>query len=90
MDDRAVLNVGPVPDPDYVDVATHGAPEPDAAFTADDHVTDHHRVRGDEGVGGDRGVDVLIRLDHLCRRGFQPRDQYAPGRRVYELTLTPW
>ncbi|OLC42162.1 MAG: hypothetical protein AUH74_04585 [Nitrospirae bacterium 13_1_40CM_4_62_6] len=64
-----VLNIGPLPDPDGVDIAAYHRVEPDARLLADHHIPDHDRGLLDEGGGRDRRLDALERADHAITVG---------------------
>ena len=60
VDDRAVLNVGPLADAHDVDIGTNDAAEPDAGVVADLDVTNHCCARRKEDAGADLGVDAPV------------------------------
>src|SRR5215470_14563472 len=61
--DRAVLDVGPVPDPDRPGVAAEHRPRPHRGPGAERHVADDHRVRVHVGLRVDRRDQVVERVN---------------------------
>ena len=55
VDDRAVLEVGGVSDPDRLDVRPEDTPIPDAGIVTDGDVAQNDGSRGNEGRGWQRG-----------------------------------
>jgi hypothetical protein len=64
MDNRAVLDVAPLPDPDKVDVAAHNHMEPEAGTGADHDIADNLCRILDKRAGGDLGPDSAKSFQH--------------------------
>jgi len=45
MDDCSVLDIGPITDPDKIDITPDDNLEPDARCGTDDNITDYRRIR---------------------------------------------
>ncbi len=53
MDNGSVLNIGPLADADFMNVAANHHPIPQAGACPDHHIADNRRGMGDEDIGGD-------------------------------------
>ena len=78
VNDRAILDIYPVPDTDAVDIPADHRIEPDAAIIAHDDIADNRRIGRNKTIGAHNGIDAFYRKYSCHNRVFYRESWVGP------------